>query len=333
MLREPKPFWREVPDDVKEAIEEVLGAPVRRAIRVFGGYGPSATFRLFLGDGRTVFVKGAGIRSTAYHWEVLPLEERAYREIRAIRPWAPRFFGAVRREGWHLLLLEDLRGARFVPPWTEELAAAAVDDIAALHCAGMRDPVDLPPLEGDVFAQNWQAVAPGGPDEDNFLSLCGPRREVARRWVEAALPTLVAHEAQLQREDQPHGIIHCDIRSDNLCLRDGRLVLFDWAALRRGPLAFDIAAFLPSLAAEGGTSAPILAERYAAALAAQGVALPRWPMAAAVCAVAGYFASRAGRAGIAGLPRLRAIQRAQLRVALPWAAALLSLPQPPELCD
>ncbi|MDA8345591.1 MAG: hypothetical protein M0Z66_08915 [Thermaerobacter sp.] len=43
MQREPKPYWREVPQDVRDAIRALLGAPVRRAVRVFGGFGPSAT--------------------------------------------------------------------------------------------------------------------------------------------------------------------------------------------------------------------------------------------------------------------------------------------------
>ncbi len=330
MQREPKPFWREVPEELKEEIASLLGAPVRRAVRVFGGFGPSATFRMSLADGRRVFAKGAGLRATEHHWHVLPLEERAYREVQAIRPWSPAFYGAVRCEGWHLLLLEDLREATWVPPWTDELSYRAVEDVAAFHAGGMEEQADLPVL-GDAFTANWARVAPHGEDRDGLLALFGDQAHAALRWLDASLGALLEAESRLARQDQPWGLLHCDIRSDNLAFRGGQLVLFDWADICRGPIAFDIAAFLPSLESEGGPSASLLADRYRAALEARGVKLPAWALPAAASAVSGYFASRAGRPAMAGLPRLRGIQRAQLRHALPWAASALGLPRPPEI--
>ena len=46
--------------------------------------------------------------------------------------------------------------------------------------------------------------------------------------------------------------MHCDVRSDNLCLRDQRAVLLDWNHARIGNPAFDVAFWLPSLTLEGG---------------------------------------------------------------------------------
>lgn len=329
MPLERKPYWREVPQELKDQIASTLGAPVRRAVRVFGGYGPSATFRLFLADGRTAFAKGAGLRATEHHWAVLPREERAYREVAAIRRWAPKFYGAVRCEGWHLLLLEDLQGATWVPPWTEALAARAVEEIAALHIAGCSETLELHRFPVDDFASVWASLAPQAPDREGFLQLFGPRREDARRWLDMALPSLAAHAALLARPDQPFGAIHADIRSDNLAFRGKDLVLFDWADLSYGPLAADIAGFLPSLAAEGGPAAADMAQRYCAALARGGVEMPIWALHGAVSAIAGYFASRAGRPPAVGLPRLRAVQRQQLSFALPWIAGAAKLPPPP----
>ena len=124
-MREPKPYWRDVPEAVRLAIEAAMGSAIARAHRVFGGYGPSATFRICLEDGRTLFAKGAGKGSNEVNWRVLPNEERAYRELGSIRPVAPAFFGSVAAPGWHLLLLEDLSRTTKVPPWTEELALGA----------------------------------------------------------------------------------------------------------------------------------------------------------------------------------------------------------------
>jgi hypothetical protein len=50
------------------------------------------------------------------------------------------------------------------------------------------------------------------------------------------------------------------------------------------------------------------------------------PELAALCA--GFFACRAGLPEVPVAPGLRAIQRAQLEIALPWAARALGLSRP-----
>ena len=44
--------------------------------------------------------------------------------------------------------------------------------------------------------------------------------------------------------------------------------------------------------------------------------------------ISGFFAQRAPMPEIPTAPRVRRIQKAQLRVALPWAAKMLGLPPP-----
>ena len=57
----------------------VLGSPVARAARVYGGYAPSATFRMVLADERRAFFKGVNASSNEYMRGALPKEERVYR--------------------------------------------------------------------------------------------------------------------------------------------------------------------------------------------------------------------------------------------------------------
>ena len=92
----------------------MVGSPVRRAGPVWGGHGPSAMFRLFLEDGRTLLAKGAGAGSIPENWTALALEEAAYRDVGAVAGIAPGFLGSGATESWHLLLLEDLRHAALV---------------------------------------------------------------------------------------------------------------------------------------------------------------------------------------------------------------------------
>jgi aminoglycoside phosphotransferase (APT) family kinase protein len=132
----------------------------------------------------------------------------------------------------------------------------------------------------------------------------------SHRWLDEALPTLLqAADPRLLDGD---ALCHLDVRSDNLCFRDdGQAVLVDWNFAAVGNAEFDVAFWLPSLRAEGGP-AP---QEVAGGIDPGVVAL-----------VAGFFASRAGLPVIPAAPRVRHVQRVQLEVALPWAAAVLGLP-------
>ena len=108
--------------------------------------------------------------------------------------------------------------------------------------------------------------------------------------------------------------MHCDVRSDNLCFVRDRVVLVDWNWVCRGNSIVDIAAWLPSLHLEGGPLPDTI--------------LPGHLHLAAL--ISGYFAARAGLPVGQASARIRALQLAQLRVALPWVVRALGLP-PPEM--
>ena len=75
-MREIKPYWTDVPKKLQEEIENKLGSRIYKVERVFGGFGSSATFRLFVEDGRIIFAKGAGKGSTSVNWEGISMEEQ-----------------------------------------------------------------------------------------------------------------------------------------------------------------------------------------------------------------------------------------------------------------
>jgi aminoglycoside phosphotransferase (APT) family kinase protein len=130
-------------------------------------------------------------------------------------------------------------------------------------------------------------------------------------WLDRALPILI--DAADPRLLDGTALLHTDVRSDNLCFRDGATVLVDWNHTSVGNPEIDVAFFLPSLHLEGGPPPRDVAPHVTPGMAAH---------------VAGYFASRAGLPAPPTAPLVRDIQRRQLEVALPWAAALLDLPPP-----
>ena len=163
----------------------------------------------------------------------------------------------------------------------------------------------MPPYEDfrDTF-DGWPRLAD---DPEPFLSLglCSPA------WLERHLPVLQA--ASRNAPVAGNALLHRDVRSDNICIRDGEALLIDWNWAAAGNPLIDTVSWLPSLCAEGGPKPDEIVGREAAELAAF---------------VAGYFASQAGLPVIPHAPRVREVQLQQLRVALPWAARALGLPPP-----
>ncbi len=274
--------------------ERVLGIGAESWARVESrGWSRNEHWTIVCADGTRAFVKLAAIP---------PSPEWVRDEVRVYEAIAGTFM--PRLLCWEdgdepLLVLEDVsHGARFPPPWQPEdvdavLAALAEAAAAEIHGA-------LPRLADESWP-GWDHVAR---DPAPFLSL----GVGSRAWLDAALPTLVAASAQTQLEGD--SIVHCDVRSDNLCLREGRAVLFDWNHAHVGNPAFDAAFWAPSLALEGGPDPQELAQAELA------------PM------VAGFFAALAGLPPPEGAPLVRGFQLAQLEVALPWACAMLDLPPP-----
>jgi hypothetical protein len=281
--------------DLLGRVAEAAGQGVDPLGRIERGYANNDRWRVRLADGSTAFAKCAVDDDTA---EWLRREREVY-ELRA--PFMPALLGWGEGD-LPVLLLEDLAGCRWPPPWGPGDVEAALETLAEV--AGTPVPA---PLRGRLsMAQlaltGWAEIAE---DPVPFLSLglCDGA------WLERALPALVA--ASDVEPFAGDALLHLDVRSDNLCLR-GRAILVDWNwACAGNPLA-DVAFWLPSLMWEGGP-APEEVCPEAAVFAAL---------------VAGFYASVAGLPPLPHAPRVREVQRAQLRVALPWALRTLDLSEP-----
>lgn len=321
---EPKPAWRAVPRPVRQAVAELLGAPVARAARIWGGYAPTPTFRLRLADGRRAFFKGSEPGGGEFIRRALAREERVYRELSGlIGAWTPRFYGAIERDGWSALLLEDL-GPTSVPPWTPPLAREVARAYAGFHRATLG--VDLPswlPPNGAIAESRMWSWAAGDAGREPVARLAGSCAPAARRWLAEAVPALAAASRLVLDLTGPDALLHRDTRSDNLRWTGRRLYLFDWPWAAAGPVEYDLVPFAQSVAVEGGPEPEAVVDWYAE----RGPLRPAG-LDAAVAATAGFFADQAVQPEIPGLPRLRSFQRRQLRVTLGWAARRLGLPEP-----
>ena len=215
-------------------------------------------------------------------------------------PFLPRLLGFSDDGIVPVLAIEDLSEATWPPPWDDEKIAQVLDACALIHAHPI--PSHVAALT-DEYRDDWDRVA-SDPQPFLALGLC------SAAWLERAVPVLSA--AAWASPIRGSALLHLDIRSDNLCFRNGRAVIIDWDGPMVGNPDLDIAVWLPSLAAEGGPQPETI--------------LPAAPELAAW--TAGYFCARAGLAPITEAPHVRPLQLAQARTSLPWAARALGLPVP-----
>ena len=274
--------------ELDERIERALGSAAVQYEPRAGGYSTADRYAVTLADGRRAFVKSAEEQNLA-GW--LRREYEVYAHLDG--DFIPKLLGWDDDGVRPVLAIEDLSDADWTPGWDDARVAAV---LAALRALATCEP---PPNTGTVrehFADlydRWRIVES---DAEPFLSL-GLRD---RDWLDRALPRILA--AVDADPAQGDDLCHFDVRSDNLCFRDGQAILVDWNWLSLGSCKLDVAAWLPSLRVEGGPQPwEVLPDAGAEA-----------------AFVAGVWAAVAGLPPPETAPHVRAIQRTQLAVALDW---------------
>jgi Phosphotransferase enzyme family len=278
-------------------MERALGWRPTRFRRAAESRGASETAARWIvaDDAHSAFVKIGATERTA-GWT--RMEHRNYA---AISGWfLPRVLGFDDDGARPALALEDLSREVWPPPWTNERIGAVLEALAAI--ARTPPPAHLLGLEIQWDA-SWRGVE-RNPGAFLALGLCSPA------WLERNLPALIAAADHAPLSGT--SMIHLDVRSDNLCFRDGRAVLIDWNHAGVGNADLDVAFWLPSLQAEGGPPPEEILQQ------APGLA----------AFVAGFFCNHAGEDPLTEAPHVRPLQLAQARTALPWAARALGLEDP-----
>jgi thiamine kinase-like enzyme len=282
---------------LEERVSALLGVDVRSLRRIQTlGYADAFHGIAELADGRTLFVKAGAEEVTS---GFLREEITAYRAVRA--PFMPLVHGADEADP-PVLVLEDLSGCFSAPPWTAAKIEAVLTLLEELRSTA--PPAELPSAERyrADWTGRWERIA-ADPEPFLALGLC------SREWLREALPTLAAAAKAVRLGGDV--LVHTDIRSDNLAFLDGAAKLVDWNWASAGDSQLDLACWLPSLAAEGGPPPQALMPEGGAEFAAM---------------LGGVWGAVAGLPPPPTAPRVRAVQLAQLRVALPWAAQELGLP-------
>jgi len=289
----------EAPDgpgsEVRARIEALAGERVVSARRVEAGYNATERWVVRFASGRGAFAKiGTPPRSNQH----LRDEQAVY--TRLALACMPAVVGWEDHADHPILLLADLSSWTWPPPWTQGGVSAALRAIEEIHAA--RADLDAYGAKhGPGGADGWW---PGIERDPEPLLRLGV---VTRAWWRRCGSVL--REAASLVSPEGESVCHFDLRSDNLCLREGRATVVDWSHACLGNPRVDLGLFLAGVAAEGGPS--------------PGELLPGAPAVAAW--VAGFYAHYASKPPVPGAPRVREMQRVHLRAALAWASHELGL--------
>jgi hypothetical protein len=236
-----RPEWRALPATIRTTIVKVLGSAVVQAKSQTSGFTPGFASRLWLADGRTVFVKAASSQS---EWlvESYALEAKNLELLPAGVP-APR----IRRRldltdgdtDWLVLIFADVPGHLPSRPWKREEADRVLAAVRALSLALTPAPPRRPP---------WKAFVAGiFPDPAGFFEQVKAREflpDIASRLQELGMSAV----------ESVHGdtLIHSDLRDDNVILADtGKVWVCDWNWPTHGPIWVDTLTVTISMVGDG----------------------------------------------------------------------------------
>ncbi|MFC8534203.1 phosphotransferase family protein [Streptomyces sp. NPDC057249] len=300
--------WSGLPAAVREAVEDILGAPVTEARSQSGGFSPGVAARVRLANGGRAFVKAVSAEVNPDS----PAMHRAEARLTAALPPhapAPRLLGSYDDGGCVALVLEDIDGRQPRVPWDRAELDRVLTAVGALSHA-------LTPAPAEVTSAAWGKSSMF--DGWRTLHAAGGHARLDP-WAAGHLAVLAELEAGWPEAAAGDTLAHSDLRADNILLTEDRTVFVDWPHAVRAAPWFDLLVMLPCVAAQGYASGPPGPDPDAL-FTAHPLGRDADPDAvtAVLAAVAGYFAEHALRPDPPGLPTLRAFQAAQGAAALTW---------------
>jgi aminoglycoside phosphotransferase (APT) family kinase protein len=302
--------WADLPAHVRDAVEDLLGAPVVAAVSQPGGFSPGTADRVVTVSGARAFVKAVGRVQNPNSVDMHRREARITAALPAAAP-VPRLLGVFDDGDWVAIVLDDVEGRHPRTPWERTELDAVVGTLSRLADTLTPAPLSDVPAAADSLAHDlagWQRLTrEPSPDLDP--------------WTAANLPVLRAAAERAATALRGDTLVHLDVRADNLLIRpDGSVVIVDWPWACTGPAWLDTALLSINVRLYGGGAD---ADRLLADLADRTGAEPG-DFVDVLAGIAGFFLDAARLPAPPGLPTVRAFQLAQARALLPWLGERLA---------
>ncbi|MFJ5103980.1 phosphotransferase [Streptomyces sp. NPDC088554] len=294
--------WPQLPQGVRDTVEQRLGAPVLAAESQNGGFTDGVAARVDLDNGTRAFIK-----ALAAEHELAP-DYRTEARIAAALPAdvpASRLRFSLEAEGWIVLVYDDVEGRHpdFVRPTDLAAALTCVERMAsALTPNPLPWAVPITTPLGPLLC-GWHTLradgAPAGLDPWSARNL-DRLADLESRWAEAT---------------EGDTLLHADLRHDNMLLtRDGTVLAVDWAWACVGADWVELVYLLPAVAAAGADP-----EEIAAAHPLTRRADPS-AVDAFLCALAGFYTLSGSLPAPSWSPHIRTHEAWYGRLCRTWLA-------------
>jgi hypothetical protein len=292
--------WDDLPDHVRDAIEERIGGRVVEALTQPGGFSPGLAARLRTSDGRRCFVKAVSEKANP---DTPDIHRREAVVVAGLPPDAavPRLLWTYDQGGWVALGFTDIDGRTPAQPWLPRELDMVVTGLHRLHEMLTPSPVDSSSA-AQAFATHIR-----GWDELQSTHAVG-----LDSWSARNLERLVELEASAPAMLSGRTLLNFDVRADNILIAGDRVFFVDWPWARIGPPFIEWLALAPSVHMQGGPAPEELLRRVPIA----GVS--EQAINATLTSLTGYFLAYSRRPPPPGIPTVRAFQAAQGKVALAW---------------
>lgn len=221
--------YQGLPAFVRDWVGSRFG-PVRVAREHRGGMSPGCASSLVTADGRALFVKAVGVDLNEQTVALFRHEVRLLRLL-GPAPYRPALRGALDRDGWVAVVLDQVDG-RFPDLGTDTDFAAVAQTVTA-------QVAELTPPPGGAVAPSLATTA------ERWLARWTDLRTDPARflpdWAAARFDDLLRRVRALPHQLPATTLCHFDIRDDNLLVRpDGPAVVLDWGMARLGPAWTDL---------------------------------------------------------------------------------------------
>ena len=240
----------DLPSHVRHEIQRELGARIVDSSNCKGGYSPSLAAVCRLDDGRTVFVKAVSPAQNPDTPNILR-REASVTALLPSRVPAPRLLHVLDDGEWIATVYEYAEGSIPAVPWkSRELARVIEATWALAEVAAPEGILTVAEHFGAAFTGWRNLAADPGPD-----SALDP-------WSSRYLDRLAALEPSWEAHVAGDGLVHGDVRSDNVLLGSSGVTFVDWSSACAGRSHFDVVCMLPSIALEGGGSPEEVLSRF-----------------------------------------------------------------------
>jgi aminoglycoside phosphotransferase (APT) family kinase protein len=287
------------PASVFSAVAAATGTRPSQWQHVVAGHTHAEKWFVELEDGRTAFVK-AGTETSAR----VQIEREAAILESIGATYMPGLYGAVTADDWSVLVLEDLRGAVWPPPYPDR-GAALFETVLQVAATPGPDGLQRRP-EGRPLGTYWRRIAA---DPEPVLA----HGLFSADWLEQAQPVLDAAEAKARLAGDD--FLHDDVWAENVCYTQRGAILIDWASATIGDRRIDLAYALLSIRSSGAAPPPVDFPEEAA-------------YAALLAGANAYQAAQPVDESIQYAATLRAGWLYDLEFALAWVCDLLDLEPP-----